>query len=235
MDYIIETCNIDKSFNGKKVLSNLSIHVKKGDIYGFIGANGAGKTTAMKIILGLLNPSKGIIKLYGSEADLDKSRSKIGSLIEAPGLYLNKTAKENMRLFSLLFKTKSDYIDYLLKFVGLDNTNKKKVGAFSLGMKQRLGIAIALLGNPEILVLDEPINGLDPAGIVEIRNLLLKLNKERGMTILISSHILGELSKVATTYGIITKGVLVEEISSEDIDNFSNETLLFKVSDSPKI
>ena len=214
MEYIIETKELVKQFPGKLAVDHINMHVKKGDIYGFIGKNGAGKTTTMKLILGLLKPTEGSIFLYGSDK-LDQHRIKIGSLIEAPGLYKNCTAFEIMKRFSILYGGTDQEIKELLELVGLGNVKKRKAGAFSLGMKQRLGIAIALLGNPEILILDEPINGLDPAGIKDIRDIIIKLNKERGVTFLISSHILDELSKVATRYGIVHDGVLVEEIDAD--------------------
>lgn len=194
-------------------VNNISIHIAKGDIYGFIGRNGAGKTTAMRLILGLARPTSGKIKLFNSD-DLNAQRKKIGSLIEAPGLYKRCSALENMKRFSILYGGDDKEIEELLSFVGLNGVGNKKVGQFSLGMKQRLGIAIALLGNPEVLILDEPVNGLDPAGIKEVRDLLLKLNKEKNVTIMISSHLLDELAKITTKYGIINNGVLVEEIDA---------------------
>lgn len=214
MEYIIETKELVKQFPGKLAVDHISMHVKKGDIYGFIGKNGAGKTTTMKLILGLLEPTEGSISLYGDNK-LDQHRIKIGSLIEAPGLYKNCTAFEIMKRFSILYGGTDEDIKELLDIVGLGKAKKRKAGAYSLGMKQRLGIAIALLGNPEILILDEPINGLDPAGIKDIRDIIIKLNKERGVTFLISSHILDELSKVATRYGIVHDGRLVEEIDAD--------------------
>ena len=181
-----------------------------------IGKNGAGKTTAMKMILGILEPTKGEISLFGAK-DLPAQRRRIGSLIEAPGIYTNCTAFENMKRFAILTGSTDQEIRHLLDFVGLGDTGSKKAGEFSLGMKQRLGIAIALLGDPEFLILDEPINGLDPAGIKEIRDLIIKLNKEKGVTFLISSHLLDELGKIATIYGIINNGKLVEEITAETL------------------
>ena len=216
MEYVIETINLTKKFNNKVAVDNVNLHVEKGDIYGFIGRNGAGKTTSMRLILGTLIPTNGEILLFGKK-DLNNERRRIGSLIEAPGIYKNCTAFENMKRFSILAGGDDRQIKELLEFVGLGNTGTKKAGQFSLGMKQRLGIAIALLGNPELLVLDEPINGLDPAGIKEIRDLILKLNQEKGVTFIISSHLLDELGKIATRYGIIHAGQLVEEISAHDL------------------
>ena len=200
-EYIIETSNLTKTFGSKRACDEVSMHVKRGDIYGFIGKNGAGKTTAMKLILGLLSPNSGEVSLFGKKENLNESRKKIGSLVETPALYNGSSALENMRRFAMLFGGDEQEIRELLELVGLNNTGSKKAGAFSLGMKQRLGIAIAMLGNPEILILDEPVNGLDPAGIKEIRDTILKLNKEKGVTFLISSHLLDELAKITTTYG----------------------------------
>lgn len=216
MEYIIETEGLTKRYGKRLCVNNISIHIAKGDIYGFIGRNGAGKTTAMRLILGLARPTSGKIKLFNSD-DLNAQRKKIGSLIEAPGLYKRCSALENMKRFSILYGGDDKEIEELLTFVGLNGVGNKKVGQFSLGMKQRLGIAIALLGNPEVLILDEPVNGLDPAGIKEVRDLLLKLNKEKNVTIMISSHLLDELAKITTKYGIINNGVLVEEIDAQKL------------------
>lgn len=216
MEYIIETEGLTKRYGKRLCVNNISIHIAKGDIYGFIGRNGAGKTTAMRLILGLARPTSGKIKLFNSD-DLNAQRKKIGSLIEAPGLYKRCSALENMKRFTILYGGDDKEIEELLSFVGLNGVGNKKVGQFSLGMKQRLGIAIALLGNPEVLILDEPVNGLDPAGIKEVRDLLLKLNKEKNVTIMISSHLLDELAKITTKYGIINNGVLVEEIDAQKL------------------
>lgn len=216
MEYIIETEGLTKRYGKRLCVNNISIHIAKGDIYGFIGRNGAGKTTAMRLILGLARPTSGKIKLFNSD-DLNAQRKKIGSLIEAPGLYKRCSALENMKRFSILYGGDDKEIEELLSFVGLNGVGNKKVGQFSLGMKQRLGIAIALLGNPEVLILDELVNGLDPAGIKEVRDLLLKLNKEKNVTIMISSHLLDELAKITTKYGIINNGVLVEEIDAQKL------------------
>ena len=229
MEYIIETSNLTKQFPNKLAVNHINMHIKRGDIYGFIGRNGAGKTTAMKLILGLLNPTEGEIKLFGNE-QLNEGRAKIGSLIEEPALYKGATAFENMKRFSILYGGTDEDINEILKLVGLSKTGNRKVKEFSLGMKQRLGIAIALLGNPEVMVLDEPINGLDPAGIKEIRDTILNLNKEKNVTFLISSHILDELAKITTTYGIINDGRL-EEIDAEELNNRCRKNLKIKVSD----
>ena len=233
MEYVIETINLTKKFPNKLAVDNVNIHVQKGDIYGLIGKNGAGKTTSMKMILGVLFPTDGQIRLFGSD-NLNQERRRIGSLIEAPGIYKNCTAYENMKRFSILYGGTDEDIKNLLAFVGLSNTGKMKAGHFSLGMKQRLGLALALLGNPEIMILDEPTNGLDPAGIKEIRDIILKLNKEKGVTFLISSHLLDELGKIATRYGIINNGQLVEEVSAEKLQERCKTCLIIETNDMAK-
>ncbi len=217
MDYVLTTENVTKVYGEHKAVNRVSMHVEKGAIYGFIGKNGAGKTTFMRMVAGLAAPTEGEIKLFGS-ADLEKQRGRIGTLIENAGIYANMTAKENLEIVRRNFGiTEKDAVDEMLKFVGLDGVGKKKVKNFSMGMKQRLGLAISLFRNPDFLILDEPINGLDPEGIIEIRELLIKMNREKGMTILISSHILGELSKIATHYGIIRDGALIEEFEAKEL------------------
>lgn len=230
MDYIVETSQLTKQFANKCAVNKVSMHIEKGDIYGFIGKNGAGKTTTMKLLLGLITPTDGTMKLFGSE-DLENRRRKIGSLIEAPGLYKNCSAYENMKRFSLLYRGNDQEIRELLELVGLSKTGKRQAGNFSLGMRQRLGIAIAMLGNPELLILDEPINGLDPAGIKDIRDCILRLNKERNVTFLISSHLLDELSKITTRYGIVNNGCLLEEISANELELRCTKGLLIRTSD----
>ena len=233
-ELIIETKDLTKSFGSKLAVNHVNMHVQKGDIYGFIGRNGAGKTTAMKLILGLLKANEGSIELYGSDKNLDVSRRKIGSLIETPALYRNASAYENLKRYSILFGGTEEDIKEILDFVGLADTGKKKAGSFSLGMKQRLGIGIALLGNPEIMILDEPINGLDPAGIKEIRDTIIRLNKEKGVTFLISSHLLDELAKIVTRYGIIAEGELVEELTADELMAKCEDKLKIKVSNVKK-
>ena len=233
MEYVVKTENLTKKFGNKIAVNALNMHIERGDIYGFIGRNGAGKTTTMKMLLGMSLPTDGSIELFSS-AELDKQRARIGSLIEAPGLYKNCTAYENMKMFSILSGGTDDEIKSILNFVGLGDVGKKKVKAFSLGMKQRLGIAIALLGNPELLVLDEPINGLDPAGIKEVRDLILQLNREKQITVLVSSHLLDELSKVVTKYGIINNGYLIEEITAEELNGRCRKYVSVSVDDVPK-
>lgn len=214
--YVVETEQLTKIYGKKTVLDHVSMHVAEGDIYGFIGKNGAGKTTLMKLLLGMSQPNEGSMKLFGT-TKLNLARRHVGALIEEPALYKTSTAKENMKRFAILAGADVDQIDELLQLVGLADVGKKKVGKFSLGMKQRLGIAIAMLGRPDLLILDEPINGLDPEGIKEVRDLLLRLNREQGVTILVSSHLLDELAKITTRYGIINQGHLVEEISAADL------------------
>ena len=203
--------------------------IKKGDIYGFIGRNGAGKSTTLKMIVGLIFPTSGQIKLFGESRNKFTDR-RIGSLIENPGLYPNLSAYDNMELkaIALGLKDKEKIIE-LLNLVKLDYKSKKIVKKFSLGMKQRLAIALALLGNPDLLILDEPINGLDPEGIRQIREVIQYLNENKKMTIIISSHILGELSKIATRYGIIRDGQMIEEISAKELDQKCRDYLLLKV------
>lgn len=215
MEYVLKTENLTKIYSKNKVVNAVNMHVRKGDIYGFIGKNGAGKTTFMRMVSGLAAPTDGSMELFES-TEIEKQRKRIGILIEDIGMYPNMTASENMEIVRRNFGiTDKHVVSEMLEFVGLGNVGNKKVKNFSMGMKQRLGIAISLVRNPDFLILDEPINGLDPSGIKEIRDLLLKLNKEKQITILISSHILGELSKLATRYGIIQNGVLIEEFDAE--------------------
>lgn len=218
MEYVLTTENVTKVYGKNKVVNRVNMHMKKGSIYGFIGKNGAGKTTFMRMVAGLAAPTEGEIELFGSR-DLERERMRVGCLIENPGAFVNMTAKENLEVIRRQFGIAEPAVDSMLEFVGLLEAGKKKVKNFSMGMKQRLGIAVALLRNPDFLILDEPINGLDPEGIIEIRELLLKLNKEKKISILISSHILGELSKIASDYGIIRDGVLVDEFEAKELEN----------------
>ena len=216
-EYILETSGLSKSFTRTKAVDNLDLKISKGDIYGFIGKNGAGKTTVIKLISGLIKSNEGIIKLFDSN-DLAEGRKKIGVVIENPAYYPYMTALQNVEVQRKMKGINDPQVSTrLLERVGLSNTKNKKVKNFSLGMKQRLGIALALVGDPEFLVLDEPINGLDPMGIKEVRNLILKLNEESGITVLISSHILGELSKMCTSYGVIAEGKLVSQLKKEEL------------------
>ena len=234
MDYALNTDGITKIYGKHTVVDHVSMHVKKGDIYGFISKNGAGKTTFMRIVAGLAAPAAGSMELFDS-GDLEMQRQRIGTLIEQPGLYGTMTARDNLEVVrrSLGIAGKQT-VDEMLEFVGLSQAGKKKVKNFSLGMKQRLGIAIALFRSPDFLILDEPINGLDPEGIKEVRDLLSKLNREKQITILISSHILGELSKIATSYGIIKEGVLIEEFAAEDLENRCRRCVKLVVDDAQR-
>lgn len=207
MEYILQTDNLSKVYGAKTVLNHVSIHVPKKSIYGLVGKNGAGKTTLMRIICGLAQQSEGSYTLLGKTND-DAVRNNMGMLIEKPGIHEHMTALENLRYFSLLFGIQSQDHHRILEMVGLQNAEKKKARQFSLGMKQRLGIAISLLGNPDFFILDEPINSLDPEGVYEMRKMLETLNRENGTTIMIASHILSELYKLATDYAIIILAVL---------------------------
>lgn len=217
MEYILQTDNLSKVYGTKTVLDHVSIHVPKKSIYGLVGKNGAGKTTLMRIICGLTQQSEGSYTLMGKSDDA-AVRNNMGMLIEKPGIYEHMTALENLRYFSMLFGIQSQDHHKILEMVGLQNAGKKKARQFSLGMKQRLGIAISLLGNPDFLILDEPINGLDPEGVYEMRKMLETLNRENGTTIMIASHILSELYKLATDYAIIDGGCLIDEFSKETLE-----------------
>lgn len=218
-EYLLSTSGLTKQFGHHKAVNSVDLHVKKGAIYGFIGRNGAGKTTFLKMISGLSQPTSGEIEMFGyKNEELKHVRSRISCLIEAPGIYGNMSAYDNLAIKCKLFGIHDkQYIENILKIVGLSDTGKKKTKHFSLGMKQRLGIGLALVGESDLLVLDEPINGLDPQGIAEIRDMLLRLKEEQNMTILISSHILEELSKIATHYGIIHNGNLLQELTREEL------------------
>lgn len=234
---VLKTYNITKKYGEQLAVDNVNMTIKKGDIYGFIGQNGAGKTTLIRLITGLIHKSGGEIELLGAneENELNKARTMVGSLIESPSLYTNMTARENLEVSRLVRNIPGKKcIDEVLELVGLKDVEKKKVKNFSLGMRQRLGIANALMGNPKLLILDEPINGLDPMGIVEIRELLKKINKEKDMTILISSHILSELSELATIYGIISNGKLIEEITAKQLSEKCRQYIDLKVDDTAR-
>lgn len=235
MEYVLRTNALSKNYVAFKALDGLSMNVPKGAIYGFVGRNGAGKTTLIRIICGLQNPSSGEYTLYGrknTDKSIVKSRRRMGAVVETPSIYLNMTAEDNLKQqYRNLGLPSFDGIKEILKLVGLENTGKKKAKNFSLGMRQRLGIAIALAGDPDFLVLDEPVNGLDPQGIIEIRELILKLNREHQITILISSHILDELSKLATYYGFIDNGRIVKEISADELEASCRKCIRLEVSD----
>ena len=222
MEYVLETNGLSKRYRDFTALNGLNMHIPKGSIYGFVGRNGAGKTTLIRLICGLQEPTSGSFTLYGvknTDAEIERARRRMGAVVESPAVYPDMTAEENLRQqYLVLGMPSADGIAELLHLVGLDGTGKKKVKNFSLGMRQRLGIAIALAGNPDFLVLDEPVNGLDPQGIIEMRELILKLNREHGITVLISSHILDELSRLATHYGFIDGGHMVKEMSAEELE-----------------
>lgn len=214
MNYILTAQHIHKKYGGEEVLSDATIHVKKGAIYGLVGKNGSGKTTLLRILTGQITEYTGTVCID----ELSKEKPKISTVINDPGLFLNLTAFENMKVQAHLFGINDrSKIDEVLKIVGLGDCNRKLVKKFSLGMLQRLKLAVALLMNPDILILDEPLNGLDPNGIVELRQLLLRLNHTIDMTILVSSHILKELEQIATCFGVLYEGKIVREVSAEEI------------------
>ena len=222
MEYVLETNGLCKHYRDFTALHGLNMHIPKGSIYGFVGRNGAGKTTLIRLICGLQEPTDGSFALYGvknTDEKIELCRRRMGAVVETPSIYLDMTAEENIRQqYLVLGMPSTDGVSELLHLVGLDDAGKKKAKNFSLGMRQRLGIAVALAGNPDFLVLDEPVNGLDPQGIIEMRELILKLNREHGITVLISSHILDELSRLATHYGFIDGGRMIKEMSAEELE-----------------
>jgi ABC-2 type transport system ATP-binding protein len=236
-EFILRTNKLTKKYNNNFALENVNVSIKKGDIYGFIGQNGAGKSTMLRLVTGLTFPTGGSIELFGNDnpVEITNAQKRMGAIIENPALFPNMSAYENLEVHRLqkgipgkesIYKT--------LELVGLKDTGKKKAKNFSLGMKQRLGLAIALLSDPEFLILDEPTNGLDPMGIVELRELIKKLNREKGLTVLISSHILSELHQLATSFGIIHKGKLVEELTAKELDEKCRQHLRIKVDEPSK-
>jgi ABC-2 type transport system ATP-binding protein len=235
MEYVLTTENLSKHYKSFKALDRLSMHIEKGAIYGFVGKNGAGKTTLIRLICGLQNSTSGCFVLYGvknTSTDIVKSRRRMGAVVETPSIYLELTAEDNLKeQYRVLGLPSFEGIPELLRLVGLESTGKKKAKNFSLGMRQRLGIAVALAGDPDFLVLDEPVNGLDPEGIIEIRELILKLNRERQITVLISSHNLDELSRLATHYGFIDHGQMVKEISAGELEAACRKCARLTVSD----
>lgn len=233
-EYVLKTNQLSKRFKGHKALDKVNLSIRRGSIYGFIGQNGAGKSTLIRLVTGLAFPTEGSIELFGASEGkaLTEARKRIGSIIESPALFPHMTASENLEANRILRGIPGkDCVPQILKQVGLDGTGKKKAKNFSLGMKQRLGLAIALLGDPEFLILDEPTNGLDPMGVIEMRELLKKLNRELGMTILISSHILSELHLMASHYGIIHSGRLLEQLTAEELDGKCRQYVYIKVND----
>ena len=235
MEYVLETENLSKRYKHSKALDGLSMRVPKVAIYGFVGKNGAGKTTLIRLICGLQAPTSGSYSLYGrkyTEQGVAKARRRMGAVVESPAVYLDLSARENLReQYRVLGIPSDEGISELLKLVDLEHTGRKKARDFSLGMRQRLGIAVALAGSPDFLVLDEPVNGLDPQGIVEMRELILKLNREYQITVLISSHILDELSRLATCYGFIDSGRMVKEISADQLEKACKKCVRLRVSD----
>ncbi len=235
MEYVLETHGLSKYYKDFKALDGLNMRIPKGAIYGLVGRNGAGKTTLIRLICGLQSPTSGAYSLYGTgsgEKGIGTVRRRMGAVVETPSIYLDLTAQDNLKeQFRVLGVPSDDGIPELLKLVSLENTGRKKARNFSLGMKQRLGIAVALAGDPDFLVLDEPVNGLDPQGIIEIRELILKLNRERNITVLISSHILDELSKLATHYGFIDSGRIVKEMSARELEAACRKCLRVEVTD----
>lgn len=234
MDSVLKTNALSKSYKNFKALNGLSMCIPKGAIYGFVGKNGAGKTTLIRLICGLQEPTSGEYTLYGrksTDKEIVKSRRRMGAVVETPSIYLDMTAEDNLKQqYRVLGLPSFDGLTDILNLVGLENTGRKKAKNFSLGMRQRLGIAIALAGDPDFLVLDEPANGLDPQGIIEIRELILKLNREQQITVLISSHILDELSKLATHYGFIDNGRIVKEISADELEAACRKCVRMEVS-----
>ena len=232
-DFIIETKKLTKKFGSRRVVNHVDLQVKKGEIYGFLGPNGAGKTTTIRMLLGLARPTQGSIQIFGKDIRKDKLSilKKVGSLVEYPSYYGHLTAYENLEAVRILLDAPKSRIEEVLSIVRLTKDAKRPVKGFSLGMKQRLGIATALLGNPELLILDEPTNGLDPSGIIEIRELIKSLPKEHGITIVISSHLLSEIDQMATQVGIITKGQMIFQDSISTLRAQSTSKIKVTVSD----
>ena len=241
MSSVLSTNALSKRYKKHMAVDGVNMNIERGDIYGFVGENGSGKTTVIRLITGLIFPHSGGFELFGvnnRSKSIGKARSRIGAIVESPSIYMNMSAYDNLKTqCTILGINGEDKILSVLNDVGLEElySEKKHAGNFSLGMRQRLGIAMALLGDPEFLILDEPMNGLDPAGIVDIRELILKLNRERGITFLISSHILTELSLVATKYGIISKGKLIKEITSEQLHNECSKTTVISADDPDRL
>ena len=233
MDYILETKSLLKSYRHVEALSGVDMHVPKDSIYGLVGRNGAGKTTLMRVVAGMQKENGGTYLLFGvdkNSREIKKERKRVGAMIESPAIFHDLSAEDNLKMqYRILGLPSFDTIPEILSTVGLENTGNKKAGSFSFGMKQRLGIAMAIAGNPDLLILDEPINGLDPEAIVEMRELILRLNREMNMTIIVSSHILDELAKVATYYGFIDSGRMVKEVSAVDMEKECRKALRIKV------
>ncbi len=233
MDFVLETKNLSKSYGHSHALSGVDMHVPKNSVYGLVGRNGAGKTTLMRVVTGIQRESGGSYSLFGvdnKDKKIVKERKRVGAMIESPSIFLDISAEENLKMqYRILGLPSFSDIPEILRIVGLEDTGKKKAASFSFGMKQRLGIAMAIAGSPDLLILDEPINGLDPEAIVEMRELIIRLNKEMHMTIVVSSHILDELSRVATYYGFLDSGRMVKEISREEMDKECRKAMRVKV------
>jgi len=237
MEYVFRALDLSKAYKGKLVLDKVNMNIERGDIYGFVGENGSGKTTVIRLITGLIFEKEGSFELFGvgnKDENIRNARKKIGAIVESPSIYTNMSAYDNLKMQrDILGLEGTERIEEAIEAVGLSYLigDKKAAGNYSLGMRQRLGIAMALLGEPEFLLLDEPMNGLDPAGIVELRELIIRLNREKNITFLISSHILTELSLVATKYGIISKGRIIKEISAEQLKNECRHSVVIGVDD----
>lgn len=235
-DMVLQLRGIKKRYGSQPVLKQVDVTIKKGQIYGLVGKNGAGKTTLMRILTGLTKQQAGTMWLLGEDGKngYDAARKRMGSIIETPSFYPFFDGKTNLEYYNQQLGGKAN-VDEVLDLVGLGKSGKKKFKNYSLGMKQRLGIGLAILNDPEFLVLDEPINGLDPMGIVEVRNLIRTLNQERNITIIISSHILGELESIATNYGFLDKGVILEELSKEELEHKCRPNWKIRVNEPDKI
>ena len=235
-EFVLKTTQLSKIYNGRVVVDNINMTIKRGEIYGFIGKNGAGKTTLLRMVTSLVRPSGGAIELFGSSdaKDLQNARTRIGAMIETPAFFPKLTARDNLEYYRIQRGLPDACeIDRILHSVNLTETGRKPYHQFSLGMKQRLGLALAIMGNPEFLVLDEPINGLDPTGMVEFRNIIHRLQRESNITLLISSHILSELAQVATKYGIIHNGQLLKELTGSELDQQTRGYISVKVNNAP--
>lgn len=234
MNYVLQTHQLSKQYHGKMAVKDMNMNIEAGDIYGFLGQNGAGKTTTMRMILGLIKPTAGTIELFGTDVSRDMRRvfERVGSIIETPGFYTNLSGADNLEIHRrYMGMGNKECIEDVLKLVDLLDAKNQKVKSYSLGMKQRLGLARALLHHPELLILDEPTNGLDPAGMKEMRQLFLNLSKQRGITFLISSHLLSEVEQIATRIGIIHKGSLIEELDSKALQSKTRTCLEVQVTD----
>lgn len=233
MEYIVETKRLTKSFGKEQAVKNLEMKIPKGEIYGFLGPNGAGKTTTIRMLLGLMKPTSGSVHLFGE--DMKSNRidilKNVGSLVENPSYYPHLTARENLEASRKILRVPKERINEVLKLVRLQEAGNKKVKGFSLGMKQRLGIAAAMLHQPKLLILDEPTNGLDPSGIIEMRQLIQRLPKEYGMTVVISSHLLSEIDQMATRVGVVSKGKLIFQDSIEEMRKFAQASIQLRVND----